>query len=285
MARTAVVTDSSACLPPDIAEQLRIITVPLGLLIGDEVYHDGALSSAELFRLAEEAKRPVRTSSPAPADFLAAFSRARDEGASEVLCLTLSAAFSGTYESAAAAAGLAREKLPGLDVRVIDTGGLAMTHGFAVLAAARALAEGASPHAAAEKAVAVGQRARLAGLLATTRYLARGGRVPWIVHWAAQILRIRPLLAFEGGRAHSIGRVRTEEKGLARLLEYAKKHTAPGTLRAAVMHTEAPQAAQRLADALRRELAPAELLQTHFTSVMAVHTGPGFVGLAFYSDV
>jgi DegV family protein with EDD domain len=284
MPRTAVVTDSSACLPKRLADGLHIITVPLGLLIGDQAHADGALTSAELFRLAEEAKRPVRTSSPAPAAFLAAFARARDEGAEQVLCLTLSAAFSGTYESAVAAAGLARERMDGLDVRVVDTGGLAMTHGFAVLAAARALAEGASPHAAAETAVRVGGRARLAGLLATTHYLARGGRVPWIVHWAAQILRIRPLLAFEGGRPHSIGRVRTEEKGLARLLEYARKHRSGGTLRAAVMHTEAPEAAQRLAEAVCRELAPAELLQTHFTSVMAVHTGPGFVGLAFYED-
>ena len=202
-----------------------------------------------------------------------------------MLCLTLSARFSGTYESAITARGLAAEELPGLDVRVVDTGGLAMTHGFAVLAAARGLADGASPQAAAEQALRVAGRARLVGLLGTMRYLARGGRVPWIVHWAAQLLRIRPLLAFAEGRTRSIGRVRTEEKGLVRLLAYVKAHSSGGALlRAAVMHTGAPEAAQRLSEALCRELAPVELLQTDFTSVMAVHTGPGFVGLAFYED-
>jgi DegV family protein with EDD domain len=284
MPRTAVVTDSSACLPPRLEGDLGIVTVPLGLLIGDDVHPDGSLSPAELFRLADEAKRPVRTTSPAPAQFLAAYRQASDAGADDVLCLTLSARFSGTYESAVTARGLAAEELPGFDVRVVDTGGLATAHGFAVLAAARSLADGASPHAAAEKALQVAGRARLVGLLGTTRYLARGGRVPWIVHWAAQLLRIRPLLAFAEGRARSIGRVRTEEKGLARLLEYVKEHTSGGALRAAVMHTDAPEAAKRLSEALCRELAPAELLQTDFTSVMAVHTGPGFVGLAFYED-
>ncbi|HEY5626258.1 MAG TPA: DegV family protein [Dehalococcoidia bacterium] len=284
MPRTTVVTDSSACLPPQLADDLGIVTVPLGLLIDDDVHPDGSLSPAELFRLADEAKRPVRTTSPAPAQFLDAYRRASDAGSAEVLCLTLSASFSGTYESAAAARGLAAAELPGLGVRVVDTGGLAMAHGFAVLASARSLAGGASPDEAAEKARLVGGRARLAGLLGTTRYLARGGRVPWIVHWAAQFLRIRPLLAFAEGRARSIGRVRTEEKGLARLLEYVIAHTSGGALRAAVMHTDAPETARRLSDELCRELAPAELLQTNFTSVMAVHTGPGFVGLAFYED-
>ena len=284
MPRTAVVTDSSACLPPQLADDLGITTVPLGLLIGDDVHPDGSLSPVELFRLADETKRPVRTTSPAPAQFLEAYRQARDAGAGEVLCLTLSARFSGTYEAAVTARGLAAEELPGLDVRVVDTGGLAMTHGFAVLAAARNLADGASLHAAAEQALRVGERARLAGLLGTMRYLARGGRVPWIVHWAAQLLRIRPLLAFAEGRTRSIGRVRTEEKGLVRLVEYMKAHTSGGALRAAVMHTDAAEAAKRLSEALCRELAPAELLQTDFTSVMAVHTGPGFVGLAFYED-
>ncbi len=284
MPRTAVVTDSSACLPPHLADELGIATVPLGLLIGDDVHPDGSLSSGELFRLADETKRPLRTTSPAPAQFLEAYRQARDAGAGEVLCLTLSSGFSGTYESAITARGLAAEELPGLDVRVVDTGGLAMTHGFAVLAAARGLADGASSQTAAEQALRVGGRARLVGLLGTMRYLARGGRVPWIVHWAAQLLRIRPLLAFAEGRTRSIGRVRTEEKGLVRLLEYAKAHSSGGALRAAIMHTDAPRAARRLSEALCRELAPVELLQTDFTSVMAVHTGPGFVGLAFYED-
>jgi DegV family protein with EDD domain len=284
MPRTVVVTDSSSCLPPGLADELGIITVPLGLLIGDEVHPDGSLPPSELFRLVDEARKPARTTSPAPADFLAAFRRARDAGAAEVLCLTLSARFSGTYESATAARGLAEREIPGLSLRVADTGGLAMAHGFAVLAAGRCAAGGATVEAAAQEALRVGARARLAGLLGTMRYLARGGRVPWIAHWAAQALRIQPLLAYEDGRARSIGRVRTEERGRARLIEYAQKHTSGARLHAAVMHAAAPGAAERLGAAICRELAPVELLATDFTSVMAVHTGPGFVGLAFYED-
>jgi DegV family protein with EDD domain len=183
-----------------------------------------------------------------------------------------------------AAQALSAEQSPALAVRLADTHGLAMTHGFAVLAAARALAGGASVDEAAEAAESAGRSGRLAGMLGTMRYLARGGRVPWIVHWAAQALRIRPLLAFEDGRAHSVGRVRTETRGIERLLAYARAHADGRPLRLAVMHTEAPHLADRLAELACRELTPVELLRTRFTSVMAVHTGPGFVGLALCPD-
>ncbi|HUF53884.1 MAG TPA: DegV family protein [Dehalococcoidia bacterium] len=278
-----MVTDSSACLPQELLDAHSILTVPLILQVGDRSFPDGSLPAAELFRMAEETGSPPRTASPSPADFLAAFRVATEAGASNILCLTLSAAYSGTYDSAIAAKELASGSLPGIDIEVVDTGGLAMTHGFAVLAAARALDVGATIGDAVTRSQKVAASARLAGLLGTTRYLAKGGRVPWIVHWATQILRIRPLLAFEDGRAHSIGRVRTEAKGLERLLEYSARYRNQG-MRVAVAHTEAPAAADALAEMACHRLAPVEILRTDFTSVMAVHTGPGFVGLAFYSD-
>ena len=40
-----------------------------------------------------------------------------------------------------------------------------------------------------EIARAVAGRAEMAGVLDTMRYLAKGGRVPWVVGWAAALLR------------------------------------------------------------------------------------------------
>jgi DegV family protein with EDD domain len=283
MPEIALITDSSSCLPKALRREYSIRTVPLSLQIGDHAFADGSISTKKLFQLADEMKVAPSTASPSPADFVAAFREAADAGAKSVLCLTLAAAFSGTYDSALAAREMAVESLPGLDVQVVDTGGLALTHGFAVLAAARTLAERGGMDAAAAAAQSAAAQSRLAGLLGTTRYLARGGRVPWIVHWAAQILNIRPLLAFDEGLARSIGRVRTEERGLQRLIEYARKNGRPG-MRVGVMQADAHASAERLAEMAGHELSPSELLRTDFTSVMAVHTGPGFVGVAFQSD-
>jgi DegV family protein with EDD domain len=160
-----------------------------------------------------------------------------------------------------------------------------MAHGFAVLAAARAAEARAGLDEAAAVATSVGRRARLLGSLDTMRYLVKGGRVPWIVGWAASLLHLKPVLAFEGGRARSVARPRTwpaaREQMLRRL---SQEFHGEGALHAAVMHAAAPDRARELACALHERFRPAELLVSEFTSVMAAHTGPGFTGLACYHD-
>ena len=281
----AVVADSSACLPEHLLQQYRITIVPLVFLLDGEIYHDGLLSSREFYQRLESARRPPTTTAPAPGEFLDAFRHARDAGAGAVVCLTLSAAFSGTHSAALNAAELAASELPGLPVRVLDTGGLAMTHGFAVLAAARAAQAGASLEEAAAAAKAVASRASLIGALDTMRYLVRSGRVPWILHWAASILRIKPILATEGERVRSIARVRTSPRALERLLRHLEARAGPPEhLHVAVMHADAPDRAEVLSREVRRRFSPVEMLVTEFTTVMGIHTGPGFLGIAFYSD-
>jgi len=282
MPSIAIVTDSSACLPPELVEQYPITVVPLAFLFGGEVYHDGDLIGGEFYDRLRDARRPLTTAAPAPGEYLEAFWRVRDSGAEAVLCLTLSSRYSGAHSSAVKAAEYAESELPGLVVRVIDTGGIAMAHGFAVLAAARATAAGSTLDEAAAAAERAAASSHLVGLLDTTRYLARSGRVPWVLHWVASILRIKPVIAAAGGRIGAVGRVRTTEKGIERMISYVADRAQPAApLRLAVMHAAQPERAQELADRLQARLAPAELLVTEFTSAMAVHVGPGFIGIAW----
>jgi DegV family protein with EDD domain len=285
MGCVAVVADSSACLPGELIEANRIAIVPLGLTIDGELYADGSLTNAELFERLTVSRGGAQTASPSPGAFLEAFARQREAGATAVLCLTLSSRYSGTYAAAIDAANLAQGRLPGLRVQVVDTGALAMAHGFAVLAAARAAEAGACLDEAADTARRIGDAGQLLGTLDTLRYLVKGGRVPWVLAWAASLLRIKPVLAFEDGSARSIGRPRTwpaaSEQMLRRLVTAA---SGGGPLHAAVMHVDAPDRARQLACEVQARFSPAELLVSEFTSVMAAHTGPGFVGLAYYRD-
>lgn len=285
MASVAIVTDSSSCLPAELIEKHRIIVVPLAFLFDGQLHYDGALSSRDFYDRLRTARRFPTTTSPAPGEFLQAFSRAHQSGAQAVLCLTLPSSYSGTYSSALNGSQLATQKLPGLPVRVLDSHGLAMSHGFAVLAAARAAEAGADLEEAAAAAEAVASRAHLVGALDTMRYLAKSGRVPWIVHWAASVLRIKPILAADAETVAGVGRARTMPRALAQLLRHLEERAAPGApLHVAVMHADAPERAQELAQRVQRRFAPAELIVSEFTSVMGIHTGPGFLGLAFYSE-
>src|SRR3972149_589317 len=142
MARVAVVTDSSACLPVDLLKAHRIAAVPLTFLFDGGLQYDGALSGREFYALLRASRRFPTTAAPAPAASLEA-SRGAPAPADSALCVPLPAAFSGTYDSAVNAAEMARTELPGFPVRVVDSHCLAMCHGFAVLYAARGAACGA----------------------------------------------------------------------------------------------------------------------------------------------
>ena len=283
MARVAVVTDSSACLPIDLLKAHRITTVPLTFLFDGGLQYDGALSGRDFYALLRASRRFPTTAAPAPAAFLEAFRRATAT-ADSALCVTLPAAFSGTYGSALNAAEMAREELPGFPVRVVDCHCLAMCHGFAVLYAARAAADGATLEEAEAIVRDVASRSHLLGVLDTLRYLAKSGRVPLVFHWATSLLRIKPILVAEGEDVRAAGRVRTTRRALDRLVAQVEERLSPERpLHMAVMHADAEEAAGGLAAGLRRRFQPEELLITESTSVMGAHTGPGFVGVAFFS--
>ncbi|KKL47706.1 hypothetical protein LCGC14_2332840, partial [marine sediment metagenome] len=207
MAKVAIVTDSSVCLPADILRAQQITTVPLTFLFDGELHYDGRLTSREFYGLLRTSRKFPTTASPAPAAFLEAFRQASTT-AESALCITLPSAFSGTYSSANNAAEMARQEMPHFPVRVVDSHCLAMCHGFAVLSAARAAQAGASRDEAEAVVREVASRAHLLGVLDTLRYLAKSGRVPRVIHWATSLLRIKPILIAEGEEVQAVERVR-----------------------------------------------------------------------------
>ena len=283
MAKVAIVTDSSTCLPVELLQAHRIRVAPLTILFGGDVYEDGRLSGPEFYSLLRSARDLPTTAAPPPAAFLEAFKEASLESDS-VLCVTLSSTFSGSYSSALTALDLARRELPGFPVRVLDSHSLAMCYGFAVLAAARAADGGADLDAAEAVVRDVASRAYLIGAVDTLRYLAKSGRVPRVMHWATSLLRIKPIFEAMGEDVHTVARSRTMAAAARRMLaQIERRLDGERPLHLAVMHADAPAAAAALAEQARERLAPDELVVTEFTSVMGVHAGPGFLGLAYFT--
>ena len=283
MPKIAIVTDSSTCLPPELLRDNRITTVPLTFLVNSDVYYDGSLTGRDFYALLRASHKFPTTASAAPEAFLEAFRQAA-RTAEAALCVTLPAAFSGTFNSARAAADLLRQELPSFPVRVVDSHCLAMCHGFAVLAAARAAASGASLDSAESVVREVAARSYLIGVLDTMRYLAKSGRAPIVLHWATSLLQIKPILAAKGEDVRAIARPRTMRTALSRLLTHVEARLDDQRpLHMAVMHADAPAVADSLAGAIRERFQPEELLVTEFSSVAGAHTGPGFVAVAFFS--
>ncbi|MFD9223954.1 DegV family protein [Streptomyces sp. NPDC060064] len=270
----AIVTDSTAYLPPPTMERHGIIAVPLTVVLGDQALEEGTEISARSLALALQKRRPVTTSRPSPEVFAEAYRRCAEAGATGIVSLHLSAEFSGTYDAAV----LAAKDAP-VPVRVVDTGMVAMALGFCALAAAEAAEAGGT----LDEAVAAAEK-RAAGTSAyfyvdTLDYLRRGGRIGAAQALLGSALAVKPLLQLDGGRIELLEKVRTASKAIARLEEIVADRAGTSQVDIAVHHLAAPERAAALAERLRDRLPG--LVDLHVSEVGAVigaHTGPGLLG-------
>jgi DegV family protein with EDD domain len=274
----AVVTDSAASIPPDLAASRGLTVVPLHLMVGERAAVNGDLSVAEI---ADRSDERITTAAPSPGEFLDAVRRS---GGDEVVILTVASRVSGTWNAARVAAETAD-----VPVTVIDTETAAGAQALVVLAAAEAAATGASRDRVEETARDAIVGVRLVAVVDGLDYLVRSGRVPGIAGWAGRMLGLQPLFEFRHGAARRLRPATGREAALNRIVSHWKRSrgraAAGARLHLVGLHAAAEADAAALLKRVREELAPADPateLVLEFSSVMVAHTGPGLVGLAWW---
>ncbi|MCW2667110.1 MAG: DegV family protein [Frankiales bacterium] len=273
MDRVAVVTDSTAYLPPGVAERHGVEVVPLHVVLGRRTGVEGTqVSPRDVAEALAERRSEVSTSRPTPAEFVRAYRRT---GARAVVSAHLSRALSGTYDAAVLAAREVAEE--GVEVRVVDTLSIGMGLGFSVIAGAEAAASPGADLDVVERAV-VETAAGTSTLfyVDTLEHLRRGGRIGAASALLGTALAVKPLLHVVEGRIEPREKVRTATKAVARLEELAVQAAGDGEVDVAVHHLAAPDRAELLAARLKERL-PA-LRHLHVSEVGAVvgaHVGPG----------
>jgi DegV family protein with EDD domain len=273
----AVVTDSTADLPSDLAEVLGLRVVPMSVQFGERTYISRiTITDAEFYeRLATTDELPS-TSQPAPAWFEEAYADADDDGADAVVSLHVSAELSGTVELAQR---LGRDAP--LDVHVVDSrqvgGGLALQ----VLAAHDAARRGGSVEDVIAAAEAVRDAVRTYVVVDTLEHLRKGGRLTGAQALVGSMLRVKPVLHLTEGRVEVLERARTWNRALDRLADLAADALGddePGHL--VVTHSVAPERAAELWDRLTARIAVQERLEAVIGPVVGTHTGPGAVSVS-----
>ncbi|HEU5265574.1 MAG TPA: DegV family protein [Jatrophihabitans sp.] len=273
--RVRVVTDSTSCLRADLVAGHHIEIVPLRVTLGSHTAVDGVDVTADDLALALREKMPVSTSRPSPAEFAAAYRRLLDDGATHVVSVHLSAALSGTWESAV----LAAQDFPHGVVRVVDSRSTAMALGFAVLAAATRAADGASAAQVQEAATTTVDATRTLFYVDTLEYLRRGGRIGTAAALLGTTLAVKPLLHLVEGQIVALEKVRTSAKAVARLVDLTVRTAADGAVDLAVHHVGAAGRAAAVTDQLRAALPKiGECYVSELGPVVGAHLGPGALG-------
>jgi DegV family protein with EDD domain len=273
--RVAVVTDSTADLPPEIVSELGIRVVPLRVSLGSRTAVDGVDVTPRDVTEALRAKVVVTTSRPTPGEFAAAYRECLDAGATRVVSVHLAASLSGTWESATLAA---QDFAHGV-VRVVDSRSTAMALGFAVMAAAQSARDGADAAHVQGVATDTVDRTRTLFYVDSLEYLRRGGRIGTAAALLATSLSVKPLLQMVEGRIVALEKVRTSSKAIARLVQLTVGAAGDGPVDLAIHHLDAAVRAQSVADQLRAAVpGVGELYVSELGAVVGAHLGPGVIG-------
>jgi DegV family protein with EDD domain len=284
--KVSIVTDSTSCLPGELVEENGICMVPLNIIFEGKSYRDGVdISPNEVYRIMRKRQDLPTTSTPSAGDFLDTFRQLSEETES-ILCITVTSEQSKIYETALLAKQMAREKLPGTTIEVLDSRAAASAMGLIVLEAARAANSGAGLARTLDVARSMIPRVTYLAMVDTLYYLARTGRIGKAAAWAGSILDIRPIVGHDTsvGVTIPVARPRTRAKAVTLLLELMSERIGESPVHVIVNHADELKDGERLEAEIASRFNCVEIYLAEFAPSMGIHAGPGVLGAAFYTD-
>ena len=267
----AVVTDSTADLPREWRERYGIEVVPLKVLFGKETFRDGVdMNNEEFFRRLAASTTLPTTSAPSPGEFADVYRRlARDHDG--CISIHIGAQLSATAEAARVGAS----SVDGFKVEVVDSQTVSMPVAFLC----RVAAEYETLEAATAAVRPRVPKTRVLALLDTLRYLEMGGRLSRAQAMIGTMLDLKPLLLVANAEIKPVDRVRTRSRAISRMVDYFKGDLPVEHM--AVMHAQAADEAEQIAEALRKDLPGREVTVGQIGCVLGTHTGPKALGLVY----
>jgi DegV family protein with EDD domain len=276
----AVVTDSTAYLPREVVESLGVEVVSLYWDLGDGRARETDYGDdyGEFYAALEAAATVAKTSPPTVEDFVAVYEPLLAAG-KDVVSIHISVGMSETCAQAELAARqLADGGEGGERVVVVDSAGAGGQLALIVIAAARAAHRGLDRDGVAALAREARQEATAWFLLDTLEYLRRGGRVGAAVAWLGSTLNLKPILEV-GTEFRAVERVRTRERGLERIVDFARRQAALGADGWFAQHSRALDDAVKLADRVRPLFQRPPEFIAELGPVVGTHTGPGVASI------
>ncbi len=278
--KIAIISDTDTSLPASTLGEFDIQQVSITIHFGEEILK--ACSDITDEQLVERVKKEgvlPTTAAPSPGDFSIAYQEAFDNGADEIICLTVSADLSATYQAAVSA----KDLLPGKEITVFDTKSISMGQGFMVLKAAELAQAGKSKDEILAAVEDVRTRSHLYAALDTLKFMAMSGRVGHLTAEMANVLNIKPILTIKDGKLDLLEKVRTRKKAWSRVLELTAESLGDGEIESIfILHVAANEEANQFEKLLRERITcPEDIPLTEMTPGLSVHTGAGLVGVAF----
>jgi len=283
MSGVAVLTDSCASIPETILAQLNIRTVAYYIHRGQEVLYDLVTIQRQEFLdwLAAATTLPT-TASPGPGDYFTAYQDIASQGSGEIVSIHMTSKGSGAYQAATVAQSMAQEKMPDVRIEVIDTRNVSLCQGWMAIEAARAAIAGAGVDEILSKVREMMQVARMIQTADTLKYLYMGGRIGMAQRLVGSLLNIKPLIGMEDGVIVPLGTTRSRHQAYTAMVDLVEEAVGKGKIKIAYVHAGALDEVEKIKQLVDERLDVVESFFAELSPALAVHTGPGTVGVCYF---
>ncbi|WP_297423755.1 DegV family protein [Clostridium sp.] len=277
MDKIALITDSASDISIELLEENNIKMLPFKLLYSDGEYEDRISITPEMMYERLKAEIP-KTALPSIEKITNIFEEIISEGYSHAIVITISAAFSGTFN----AVRLVSENFPEITTHVFDSKTLTMAQGAMVLETAKLIKEGKSYNEIIEMLPMYRERIDLFFTIDTLEYLQKGGRIGKVAGTVGELLNLKPIITVaDDGTYRTAAKVRGSKQAISKLTDIFKSYLEKGRYKAWILDGYGMEKVQSLYESIKDLPNVVECtIAGTIGPALGVNTGPGLVGLA-----
>ena len=276
--RYKIIGDSCLDLTKEMRKDPCYSMIPLTLMVGERHFvDDETFDQKEFIKVVKEYPECPKSACPSPEMFKEAYCCEEEN----VFVITLSAALSGSYNSAVLAKSLYEEEYGKKNILVLDSKSASSGQLNIAMYIRELCAQGLEFDEICEKAAAYRDRMNTYFVLESLDTLKKNGRLTGLQAFFATKLNIKPVMGADNGTIIKLDQARGIQKALQRMAEIAVKEA--GTTkdkRLVIAHCNAPERAQFMKEKLCSMAEFKEVVITDTCGVSTVYASDGGVILA-----
>ena len=280
--RVAIAADSCALLTPEFVSRHSIQVAQMRINIGNESFNDNPnLNYADIYtRIVDQPETRAWVSAPLPEVWLATIRKAA-ERADSVICITVAAGLSASYDSARVAAEIAQNENKNLDVRVVDSSTISGALKLLVMDATRATDVGLDASAVVDHIQQTKSTLRTIAVVDQLNRIHHIANTPKTAIKLARILNIKPVITFDTDQFRLISKPFSIRGATRRMLRNIADHLGDAPARFVVLHVNALDRAKFIADQIRANCDCQLMDISDFHPFIGLYSGSGAVGIAW----
>lgn len=283
MKKIRIVVDSTFNLEPEFVKDNEITIVPLNVIIDNSSYQDKVNIDLQGVMSALDEGKKVTTSQPSPNLFHEAFLNLRDEGATDIICLTISSTLSGTFQ----AANIGSHDIEGVNIHIIDS--LTTSIGGEVLTQIMIndLNEGKDVLEVVEKIKQVRHQGAILMNFNDLKHLVKSGRMSRLKATIGNLLRVKPIIECLDGNVDVIEKKRTEKSVFEFIINRIKNDFSKVKSKAYIYvgHVKESETIARITQMLQETFTNIKVVfGREISPVVAINLGYSGFGVAFYYE-